>query len=94
MRTKVQLKRFWFQSGFFILFIVAPIFDLFRYDLNDGHFYLLTFHWTLGLDLLQQGLMGPVEAAVNLLLRAFLPLFLVVGAFLYSAWRWGRLYCG
>ncbi len=94
MRTKVQLKRFWFQSGFFILFILAPIFDLFRYDLNEGHFYLLSFHWTLGLDQFQQGLIGPTEAALNLLLRAFLPLFLVIGTFLYSAWRWGRLYCG
>ena len=94
MRTQLQLKRFWFQAGFFILFIIAPIFDLFRYDLNEGHFYFLSFHWTLGLEQFQLGLIGPAEAALNLFVRGFFPLFFVVGTFLFSAWRWGRLYCG
>lgn len=94
MRTDIQLKRFWFQSGFFILFIIAPVFDLFRYDLDAGHFFFLGFHWTLGLEQFQLGLMSPAMAALNLFIRAFLPLFLLVGIFLYSAWRWGRLYCG
>lgn len=94
MRTDIQLKRFWFQSGFFVLFIIAPVFDLFRYDLNAGHFFFLGFHWTLGLEQFQLGLISPATAALNVFLRAFLPLILVVGIFLYSAWRWGRLYCG
>ncbi len=94
MRTNTQLKRFWFQAGFFVLFIIAPVFNIFRYDLNAGHFFFLGFHWTLGLEQFQLGLMSPAIAALNLFVRAFLPLFLVVGLFLYSAWRWGRLYCG
>lgn len=94
MRTRLQKKRIWFQVGFFVLFIVAPIFNLFRFDLNAGHFYLLGFHWTLGLEPFQHGLISAGEATANLLLRGFLPVMLVAGAFLYSAWRWGRLYCG
>lgn len=94
MRTRLQYKRLWFQSGFFVLFITAPIFDLFRFDLNEGHFYLLGFHWTLGLEPFQQGLISAGEAAANIIFRGFLPVLLVAGAFLYSAWRWGRLYCG
>jgi polyferredoxin len=94
MRTRLKNKRVWFQTGFFILFIVAPIFNIFRYDLNEGHFYLLGFSWTLGLEAFQQGLISPAQAALNLLLRGFLPLFVIAGAFILSAWRWGRLYCG
>ncbi|MBL6999300.1 MAG: 4Fe-4S binding protein [Gammaproteobacteria bacterium] len=94
MRTRVQKKRLWYQSGFFVLFILAPIFDLFRYDLNQKHFYLLGQHWTLGLDLFQQGLMSPAEASVNLILRGFLPVLGGAALFIFIAWRWGRLYCG
>lgn len=94
MRTRLQKHRTWFQTGFFVLFIIAPLFDLFRYDLNEGNFYLLGMRWTLGLQALQQGLISPGEATLNLLLRGFLPLVFIAGAFIYSAWRWGRLYCG
>jgi len=94
MRTGIQKKRLWYQVGFFVLFIMAPLFDLFRYDLNEGHFYFLGQHWTLGLELFQQGLMESSQASINLLLRGFLPILLAVGLFIFIAWRWGRLYCG
>jgi polyferredoxin len=94
VRTRIQKKRVWFQCGFFILFITAPIFDLFRFDLNAGHFYLFGFHWTLGLEAFQQGLISSGEATANIIFRGFIPVFLVAAAFIYSAWRWGRLYCG
>lgn len=94
MRTRIQKKRLWFQVGFFVLFIMAPVFDLFRYDLNEGHFYFLGVHWTLGLEAFQQGLMSPAEASIRLFLRAFLPILLAIGLFIFIAWRWGRLYCG
>jgi ferredoxin-type protein NapH len=94
MLITLQQKRRLTQIAFFTLFVCAPIFDIFRYDLNQGHFYLFGFSWTLGLHPLQQGLISPAQAALNLLLRGFLPLALVAGGFIYSAWRWGRLYCG
>ena len=93
-RTALQHKRLWFQTGFFVLFVLAPVFNLFRFDLMEGHFYLLGFSWTLGLEAFQHGQISAGDAVVNLLLRGFLPLALVIGTFLFVAWRWGRLYCG
>jgi ferredoxin-type protein NapH len=90
----LQRRRRWFQAGFFALFLLAPVLDLFRLDLTLGHFILFGQPWTLGLDAFLNGEAGPGEVALNLLLRGFLPLLLVGGGLIYSAWRWGRLYCG
>jgi polyferredoxin len=93
-RTPLQRWRAWFQIGFFALFVLAPPLDLFRLDLTKGHFILLGWDWTLGLEAFQKGLIGPGEAALNLFLRGFLPLAIVVIAFIWTSWRYGRLYCG
>jgi len=90
----LQGRRLLFQLGFFALFVLAPVFDLFRYDLQAGHAWLLGFEWRLGLDDFLAGRIGAGEAGANVLLRLFLPLFAGAGAFLWVAWKWGRLYCG
>ncbi len=90
----IQRTRLGFQAGFFLLFILAPVLDLFRYDLNSGHAWLLTFPWKLGLDAFSRGEIGALEAASNVLLKLFLPIFAGAGVFIWAAWRWGRLYCG
>ena len=82
------------QIGFFVLFAAAPVFDLFRFDLNAGHAWLLTFPWRLGIDDFLAGRVGATAAGLDILLRLFLPILLGAGAFIYAAWRWGRLYCG
>ena len=46
----MQRRRSAFQIGFFVLFILAPVFDLFRFDLDADHAWLLGFEWRLGLD--------------------------------------------
>ena len=79
------------QAGFFILFVVAPPLNIFRYDLTLGHFIILGMPWTLGLDALGDGSM---EAAINVMLRGLLPVLLFAAAFIWVAWRYGRLYCG
>lgn len=93
-RTGLQRQRAWFQIGFFLLFILAPPLDLFRLDLTKGHFILFGQNWTLGLEAFQRGLIPPGEAAWNLVWRGFLPLASVVVAFIWTSWRFGRLYCG
>jgi polyferredoxin len=90
----VQKWRRLTQAGFFILFVVAPIFDLFRLDLNLGHLILFGSDWTLGLDGYAEGRITTAEATTNILLRGFLPLAAVAGAVLFAGWKWGRLYCG
>ena len=83
-----------FQAGFFILFIFAPILDIFRLDLNLGHFIIFGYNWTLGLEAFQAGDMSALQAAFNVFTRVFLPIGLVIGAGVYVAWKYGRLYCG
>ncbi|MDO9600502.1 MAG: 4Fe-4S binding protein [Azoarcus sp.] len=90
----LQQRRALFQVGFFVLFVLAPVFNILRYDLNAGHAWLLGFEWHLGLDDFIAGRVGALEAAGNIMLRLFVPLLAGAGAFLFIAWRWGRLYCG
>ena len=91
MKTRIQKWRTITQAGFFILFIVAPPLDIFRYDLTLGHFILLGQNWTLGLDSFQS---NDSSAALRVLVFGLLPIFTVAVSFLYVAWRWGRIYCG
>ncbi len=87
-------RRRWTQAGFFILFVVAPWFDLFRYDLTTGHAWFLMQEWRLGLDPFLEGRLPAGVAATRVLVRLFLPLLGGAALFLFVAWRWGRLYCG
>lgn len=90
----MQTRRLLFQIGFFALFVVAPVFDLFRYDLEANHAWVLGMEWRLGLDDFLAGRIGALEAGANVMLRLFLPLLAGAGLFLWVAWKWGRLYCG
>ncbi len=89
-----QSTRAAFQLGFFLLFVLAPPLDLFRFDLDLNHFILLGMPWTLGIDAFIAGEITATEAALNLIIRGFLPLVLVAGGLIWIAWRFGRLYCG
>lgn len=82
------------QAGFFLLFVFAPVFDIFRLDLNLKHFILFGFDWTLGLDDFLAGRATAVQASLNILLRAFLPLLALAATLIYVSWKWGRVYCG
>lgn len=90
----VQRWRQCTQAGFFMLFILAPVFDIFRLDLNLKHFIFLGFDWTLGLDEFVAGRATAGQAALNIVLRGFLPILAIGGTLIYVSWKWGRLYCG
>jgi polyferredoxin len=92
--TRLQRRRLLTRTAFFLLFVLAPPLDLFRLDLYRGHFVLLGMDWTLGLTAFQQGVIGPGQAVLNLILRGFVPIALGVGALFWIARRYGRLYCG
>ena len=93
-RTSLQRRRAWFQAGFFVLFVLAPVLDILRIDLHRGHAILFGMDWTLGIDDFIAGRSGIIDALGNLLWRGFLPLFGAAGLLLWTAWRFGRLYCG
>ncbi|WP_236725595.1 4Fe-4S binding protein [Candidatus Reidiella endopervernicosa] len=90
----LQQKRLAVRTAFFVLFVVAPPLDIFRFDLTLNHFILFGQPWTLGLTAFVNGEIGAGEAAFNIVVRGFLPI--VIGAVLLigTAWRYGRLYCG
>lgn len=94
LKIGTQQKRLLFQAGFFILFLLAPVFDLFRYDLNVNHFFFLGMHWTLGLDGLIAHQISATEAAFNIILRGGLPILGTIALGVWVSWKYGRLYCG
>ena len=89
-----QFRRWWSRLFFFVLFVLAPVLDLLRYDLDRGHAYLLGREWRIGLDAVAAGPADAVAAGLAVLLGLLLPLFGVAAAVLVIAYRWGRLYCG
>jgi len=89
-----QAWRLLAQAGFFTLFVLTPLFDLFRYDLTRGHAYFLGVEWHLGIDAFLAGQIGAGQAAINILAGLFVPLFAIAGLGIFIAWKWGRLYCG
>lgn len=91
---RLRRRRLATRLAFFALFLLAPPLDLFRLDLDLGHFIVFGQPWRLGLEELGRGGMTAGEAALRLALLAFLPAAAVVGGLLWVAWRHGRLYCG
>jgi polyferredoxin len=90
----LQRLRLVTQAGFFVLFVLAPLGDVFRLDLNLRHFIFLGHDWTLGVDDFVSGKIGIGGVTLNLLLRGFLPIAGVTGAGVWVSWKYGRLYCG
>lgn len=94
LKIGLQQKRLWSQTGFFILFLLAPVFDLFRFDLNVKHFFFLGMHWTLGLDDFIAQRIDATQAAINIILRGGLPILGTIALGVWISWKYGRLYCG
>jgi len=82
------------QTGFFLLFVLAPALNLLRFDLYETQLWFLGMRWSLGIDALARGEINAADAAMQLLWRAFVPGIVLVVGFLALAYRYGRLYCG
>ena len=89
-----QNKRLIWRSAFFLLFLLAPPLDLFRFDLTQNHFVFLRYPWTLGIDAFQSGDTDALGMVWNMFLRFFIPIGIIVGGGIFVSWKWGRLYCG
>jgi polyferredoxin len=90
----LQRQRLWWQIGFFVLFVMAPVFDFLRFDLEAGHAVIIGLDWRLGIDDFRAGRIDATQVGLNILLRLFLPIVGGAVVFIAIAWRWGRLYCG
>lgn len=89
-----QRLRMLAQAAFFVLFVLAPVFNLLRYDLVAGHAWLLGFEWRAGLDDFSSGRIDALGALGRILGRVLLPILAAGAVLIGVAWRWGRLYCG
>ncbi len=98
---KPQKLRFITRLGFFLLYLLAPVFNLLRFDLNSQTFYFLGSEWHIGIDTFQRsaqecfpGQVDSFDMLINFAELIFIPVaaFLAIGAFI--SWRWGLLYCG
>ncbi len=94
MQIKRENIRRLTQTSFFLLFLFAPLLDIFRLDLTRGHFIIFSYPWTLGLETFQLQQASPISAASTLLLRVFLPILITLAIIITIIWKWGRLYCG
>lgn len=91
---KLQKYRNATQAGFFLLFVLAPVLNLLRFDLSETQLWFLGMRWSLGIDALVKGEINATQTGLSILLRAFLPALGLIAVFLGVAYRYGRLYCG
>lgn len=87
-------KRLLYQLGFFLLFALTPVFDIFRLDLNLGHFIVVGVDLKLNLSELVSQNASTLALGGRILTHAIVPVVASIIVFLLIAWRWGRLYCG
>ncbi len=96
-KDTLQQKRLITRSAFFLLFLLAPVLNIFRYDLTETRFILLGFpplSFNLNLDWVAQST-PPAEVAGQILFWFVLPILVLVPLVLWIAFKWGgRLYCG
>ncbi len=90
----LQNARLITRTSFFLLFLFAPLLDIFRFDLTTTQF--VVFGFRLSLDLTPEWLSQAtaLDAGLRILTRFVLPLFIIIASGLYIFWRWGRIYCG
>ncbi|MED5466736.1 MAG: 4Fe-4S binding protein, partial [Pseudomonadota bacterium] len=93
-KDTLQQKRLITRSAFFLLFLLAPVLNIFRYDLTETRFILLGFPLSFNLNLDWVAQSTPAEVAGQILFWFVLPILVLVPLVLWIAFRWGRLYCG
>lgn len=93
-KDRLQTKRLVTRTSFFALFLLAPVLNLFRYDLTETRFIVLGFPLSFNLDLDWVTHSAPVDVASQILVWFILPILVLVPGVLWVAWKWGRIYCG
>ena len=98
---KPQKLRLITRSAFFLLYLLAPVFDLFRFDLNSKAFFLLGSEWHIGLESFERsahesfsGQLDSLDMLINFAGLIFIPVALLIAVGAFISWKWGLLYCG
>ena len=83
------------RTIFFLLFLFAPVLDVFRLDLEAGGFILFGQTLSLGLSAFFKGSTAdPLAAGLSILTHAILPVLGLIAIVILISWHYGRLYCG
>lgn len=82
------------QSGFYLLFLCAPLLNIFRFDILEGHFIVFGHSWMLGLESSEFECLDNSHSVQNILLNFLLPVFILILFSGLIAWKYGRIYCG
>jgi len=90
----LQQQRTLTRTAFFLLFLLAPILNIFRFDLTLGHFIIFNQAWTISIDSILTGQGDSMDAAIKIFSRVLSPglAFIAISAVLI--WKYGRIYCG
>ncbi len=82
------------RYSFYLLFLLAPWLDIFRFDLNAGHFVIFGHAWIFGLEPSQYQCFDTPTQVKHLVFNFIVPVVVLVSAFIFLSWKYGRLYCG
>ena len=82
------------QAGFYLFFLSAPLLDVFRFDILEGHFIIFGHPWMFGLEFSKLECLDTRISVSNILLNFILPLLIFVFVAGLVVWKYGRIYCG
>lgn len=81
------------QSSFYLLFLSAPLLNIFRFDILDGHFIIFDHSWMFGLESSEFECLDSSHSVRNILLNFIFPVLIAIIVTGLSAWKYGRIYC-
>jgi len=90
----LQQTRTLTKLGFFILFIFAPLLNIFRFDFELGHFIIFGQAWTISIDSILHGGGDSIDAAIKIFSRVLIPAIAFIAISFVLIWKYGRIYCG
>ena len=94
MIMTLQQSRTTAKISFFALFLFAPLLNIFRFDLDLGHFIIFGQAWTISIDSILHGGGDSMDAAIKIFTRVLLPGMTFVAITGLLIWKYGRIYCG
>lgn len=94
MIMTLQQSRTTAKVAFFALFLLAPLLDIFRFDLELGHFIIFGQAWAISLDFILHGDGDSIDAAIRVFTRVLFPGMAFVAITGLLIWKYGRIYCG
>ena len=92
--NQLQRSRLVVRSSFFLLFLLAPVLNIFRFDLTTTNF--IVFNQVLSFGMTAEWIKASDhwDMGFRILTYFLLPLILMVVSGIYIFYKWGRLYCG